>query len=113
MIPKARDTASPPGDDHASEIVVSASVRLGLEIRRYRMLRGVSQRQLTQGLGLSARSNLSDYELGRRTPPRDIVVACESLLETPSGYLLRWYWEALAQRADEWFKATLARGVER
>jgi transcriptional regulator with XRE-family HTH domain len=47
----------------------------------------MSQRRLTRLLGLSAHSNLSDYERGRRIPPADIVNACERLLAAQPGYL--------------------------
>src|SRR4029453_2309754 len=40
-------------------------------------------------LGLSAHSNLVDYELGRRIPPSDIVSACEVLFDVPKGWLER------------------------
>ncbi len=40
----------------------------------------MSQRALTKQLGLSAHSNIADYETGRRIPPRDIVLECERVL---------------------------------
>src|SRR6266566_604184 len=56
---------------------------LGAELRRLRLELGISQRRLTQLIGLSAHSNLGDYERGRRIPPCDIVIACERLLAVP------------------------------
>lgn len=72
---------------------------LGAEIRRLRRQRGLSQRALVRMIGLSAHSNLSDYEAGRRLPPADIVAACERVLEVPDGYLQEIRAQALASRA--------------
>jgi transcriptional regulator with XRE-family HTH domain len=74
---------------------------LGLELRRLRLELGMSQRKLTQLLGLSAHSNLSDYERGRRIPPADIVNACERLLAAPPGYLEELRRLALRERTRE------------
>lgn len=52
---------------------------LGAAIAYLRRRAGMSQHELTRKLGLSARSNLSDYERGRRVPPADIVLACEEI----------------------------------
>ncbi|WP_415170346.1 helix-turn-helix domain-containing protein [Nocardioides sp.] len=80
-----------------------AAVRLGLEIRRHRMARGLSQRALLALIGLSAHSNLSDYERGRRIPPLDLVESIEEALSVTDGQLLFWWRSALAERADQWF----------
>jgi tetratricopeptide (TPR) repeat protein/transcriptional regulator with XRE-family HTH domain len=79
---------------------VTAAARLGRELRRLRQQRGLSQRALVRALGLSAHSNLVQYELGRRIPPGDIVAACARMLRDDSGILHRLHAEALAERAE-------------
>lgn len=79
---------------------LAAATRLGQELRRLRRRNGMSQRALVRALGLSAHSNLVQYELGRRIPPGDIVAACERLLGDGSGSLSRLRSEALAERAE-------------
>ena len=74
-------------------------VLLGAEIRRLRKQRGLSQRALVRMIGLSAHSNLSDYETGRRLPPADIVGACERALGVADGYLHDLRALAVADRA--------------
>lgn len=86
---------------------VSAAARLGLEIRRQRMIRGLTQAEVASLIGLSARSNLSDYELGRRLPPRDLVIAIENGLSLHSGELSQRHARALVERADRWFEDSL------
>ena len=76
-----------------------AAVWLGAELRRLRREAGLSQRKLTQLIGLSAHSNLGEYERGDRIPPGDIVRACERLLTVPPGYLQRLHQQALRERA--------------
>lgn len=78
-----------------------AAAALGSEIRRLRERRGMSQRALTRLIGLSAHSNLADYETGRRLPPADIVRECERVLEVTDGHLTELRSQALAARADE------------
>jgi transcriptional regulator with XRE-family HTH domain len=78
--------------------VSEAAQALGRELRRLRLQRGLSQRALTKSLGLSAHSNIADYESGRRIPPRDIVSACDRLLRT-DGELGRLLTRALAEKA--------------
>jgi transcriptional regulator with XRE-family HTH domain len=77
-----------------------AAHRLGLALRRRRLELGMSQRQLARLIGLSAHSNLGDYERGRRIPPGDIVVACEQLLSVEPDYLQALRREALCERAS-------------
>ena len=83
----------------SEEAISPASVQLGLELRRLRMEIGISQRSLTRLIGLSAHSNLSDYERGRRIPPADIVEACERMLQSPRGHLQKLRAQALTERA--------------
>jgi transcriptional regulator with XRE-family HTH domain len=73
---------------------------LGSELRRLRLARGLSQREVVRRLGLSAHSNLVDYELGRRIPPGDILSACEALFGLPRGHLARLRGAALVDRAE-------------
>lgn len=72
---------------------------LGAELRRLRLELGISQRELTHRLGLSAHSNLGEYERGSRIPPRDIVLACERLFQVEPGYLEGLRALALRERA--------------
>jgi DNA-binding XRE family transcriptional regulator len=76
-----------------------AAVWLGAELRRLRLEVGISQRKLTQLIGLSAHSNLGEYERGSRIPPGDIIQACERLLAVPPGYLQQLHQQALRERA--------------
>ncbi|HZP54952.1 helix-turn-helix transcriptional regulator [Actinocrinis sp.] len=77
----------------------SAAYRLGTALRLRRLELGISQRQLARLIGLSAHSNLGDYERGQRIPPGDIVVACEQLLSVEANYLQKLRREALCERA--------------
>ncbi len=76
-----------------------ARVLLGLEIRHARMARGLSQRELAHRIGLSAHSNIVDYELGRRLPPTDIVTAVEKALRVSDHRLRRLHAQAMDERA--------------
>ena len=76
-----------------------AAYRLGTALRRRRLELGMSQRELARLIGLSAHSNLGDYERGQRIPPGDIVVACEHLLSVEPDYLQALRREALCERA--------------
>jgi transcriptional regulator with XRE-family HTH domain len=82
---------------------------LGAELRRLRLEQGLSQRALTKIIGLSAHSNLGEYERGSRVPPMDIVTACERALATEPGYLQRLRRSALRERAREQAGATPSR----
>ncbi|MBS2964118.1 helix-turn-helix transcriptional regulator [Actinocrinis puniceicyclus] len=77
----------------------AAAHRLGAALRLRRLEMGLSQRQLARLIGLSAHSNLGDYERGQRIPPGDIVVACEQLLSVEPDYLQALRREALSERA--------------
>ena len=76
-----------------------AVARLGIALRLRRLELGLSQRQLVRLLGLSAHSNLGDYERGERIPPGDIVDACEQLLAAEPGSFQSLRREALYERA--------------
>lgn len=73
----------------------------GARLRMLRRSRGVSMRALTAMVGLSAHSNLADYECGRRLPPRDVVEACERALAISDGQLSRLREAALLQRSAD------------
>ena len=77
----------------------AAVARLGVALRLRRLELGLSQRQLVRLLGLSAHSNLGDYERGERIPPGDIVDACEQLLAAEPGSFQSLRREALHERA--------------
>ena len=90
-------TAQAPGDPPHP---VRGAVRwLGAELRRLRLELGISQRELTQRIGLSAHSNLGEYERGSRIPPCDIILACERLFPVQPGYLQHLRRQALRERA--------------
>ncbi|MGV1007082.1 MAG: helix-turn-helix domain-containing protein [Dermatophilaceae bacterium] len=89
---------------------VSGIRRLGIEIRRRRRELGLSQRQLTGLLGLSAHSNLGEYERGRRVPPADIVANAESVLGLARGHLMDLRRAALSERAIR--EAAIELGVD-
>jgi hypothetical protein len=74
---------------------------LGDAIVFLRRRTGMPQRELTRKLGLSARSNLSDYERGRRVPPSDIALACEVIFEPRDAELQRLRQRTLGERARE------------
>ena len=79
---------------------VRGAVRwLGTELRRLRLELGISQRELTHRIGLSAHSNLGEYERGSRIPPCDIILACERLFPVQPGYLQHLRVQALRERA--------------
>jgi transcriptional regulator with XRE-family HTH domain len=87
----------------------AAVVRLGSALRLRRLELGLSQRQVVRLLGLSAHSNLGDYERGERIPPGDIVDACEQLLAAEPGSLQSLRREALYERARRLCGADSAR----
>lgn len=92
--------------------MVSAVERLGMEIRRARMARGLSQRQLAVAVGLVAHSNIGDYERGHRLAPLDIVLEIEKALFLTPDALRRWHTIALVELADAWFAAALDRAEQ-
>ena len=78
-----------------------ADLSLGAAIKFLRRRAGMAQHELTRRLGLSARSNLSDYERGRRVPPPDIILACEEIFGLREGELQRLRSRTLGDRARE------------
>jgi transcriptional regulator with XRE-family HTH domain len=72
----------------------------GAHLRVLRRSKGLSMRALTDLIGLSAHSNLADYECGRRLPPRDVVEACERALGVPDRELVRLWEAALRERSE-------------
>jgi transcriptional regulator with XRE-family HTH domain len=85
--------------DNSTAQETPAAYRLGTALRRRRLELGISQRQLARLIGLSAHSNLGDYERGQRIPPGDIIVACEQLLAMEPDCLQALRREALCERA--------------
>ena len=94
---QAAGSAQAPAD--ASHPVRGAVRWLGTEMRRLRLELGISQRELTHQIGLSAHSNLGEYERGSRIPPGDIILACERLFAVQPGYLQQLRRQALRERA--------------
>jgi transcriptional regulator with XRE-family HTH domain len=80
--------------------VTPGAASLGAGLRSLRRQRGLSQRELTRLIGLSAHSNLAEYEAGRRIPPADIVSDCERVLGVTDGHLQQLRSAALAERAE-------------
>jgi transcriptional regulator with XRE-family HTH domain len=78
----------------------SASVTLGLTLRRQRLSRGWSLRVVAQKIGFSSHTSLIDYEKGRRIPPSDLLEAFEKALEFPPGHLPSLRAAALFERAN-------------
>ena len=78
---------------------IPKQILLGIELRTLRQRQGLSQRRLVRLLGMTAHSNLVDYENGRRLPPRDIVRACEKVLGASPGHLERLHDGALVEHA--------------
>jgi len=78
---------------------VGADVELRVTLRRLRRARGLSQRDLTGPLNLTAHSAIVDYESGRRIPPPDILAAYERHFELQAGGLQLLRERALRERA--------------
>ncbi|WP_331742992.1 helix-turn-helix domain-containing protein (plasmid) [Streptomyces sp. NBC_01136] len=90
----------PPTDDRHTEAADSDPGSLGLELRRLRKARGLSQRQLAKLLGFTAHSAICDYESGKRLPPNDVLLACERLFRLPPGQLQEHRVRHLARQAE-------------
>src|SRR6266508_3973952 len=85
----------------------TAAVMLGAELRRLRLERGMSLRKLVRILGLTAHSNLVQYEMGRRIPPGDIITAYERIFGDSAAALARLRDRVLAERAADPGRATV------
>jgi transcriptional regulator with XRE-family HTH domain len=79
---------------------IQGFVEFGAHLRMLRRSKGLSMRALTDLIGLSAHSNLADYECGRRLPPRDVVDACERALGVADRELVKRWEAALHQRSQ-------------
>jgi hypothetical protein len=85
-----------PPPDAPLDAPPDAPSRLGQELQRLRKSGGQTLREFAATAGLSAHSNLVDYEKGRRVPPRDIVRVYEQVGQTPDGSLDSLHAEAMA-----------------
>ena len=63
--------------------------QLGSAMRAAREGRGIGLREMARKLHLSAHSNLSEYESGKRVPSEDIVSGYEQILGLSQGALLK------------------------
>jgi tetratricopeptide (TPR) repeat protein/transcriptional regulator with XRE-family HTH domain len=72
----------------------------GAELRRRRVVRGLSLRVMARRLGLSSHSGLVDYEQGRRLVPAHLLEAFAQALDDGDGELRRLRDRVLASRAD-------------
>jgi len=62
--------------------------RLGQKLRKLRLQRGLTVRELASELGIKSRSHISDIETGKRKPSLDLLVkimgyydvSCDKLL---------------------------------
>jgi transcriptional regulator with XRE-family HTH domain len=89
------------------------SVPLGLELRKLRQVRGLSQSSTAGLLGLSSRSAIADYESGRRRPPNDILVAYERAFGLPPRCLQDLRVSHLAERAEIDYQDAITRAARR
>lgn len=81
---------------------------IGIELRRLRRCRGLSQRQMAQLLGLSAHSAVADYENGKRLPANDIIIGYERVCGLPDGRLQRLRAQALTDAANAEYRTAAA-----
>jgi transcriptional regulator with XRE-family HTH domain len=79
---------------------IQGYLNFGAHLRMLRRSQGLSMRALTDLIGLSAHSNLADYECGRRLPPRDVVDACERALNVVDRQLVKRWEAALHERSQ-------------
>jgi transcriptional regulator with XRE-family HTH domain len=82
------------------DALTDGCVAFGARLRVLRRSKGMSMRALTGLIGLSAHSNLADYECGRRLPPRDVLEACERVLGVADRELFRLWEAALRERSE-------------
>jgi transcriptional regulator with XRE-family HTH domain len=93
------------------DALTDGCIAFGARLRMLRRSRGISMRALTGLIGLSAHSNLADYECGRRLPPRDVVEACERALSIADRELIRLWEAALRERSKPESVVDASRGV--
>jgi transcriptional regulator with XRE-family HTH domain len=89
------------------DLAPDAQPRIGLELRRIRQSRGLSQRTMARMIGLSAHSAVADYEAGRRLPHGDILRAYETALELPPGSLCGMRDRVLDHQATQAYHASV------
>jgi transcriptional regulator with XRE-family HTH domain len=96
----AHELAAPP---------VASRLPIGLELRRLRRCRGLSQREMAKLLGLSAHSAVADYENGKRLPAGDIIVGYERVFGIPDSRLQVLRGQELTDAANAEYEAAAAR----
>jgi transcriptional regulator with XRE-family HTH domain len=62
--------------------------RLGQELRRLRLERGLSLRKMARALGMTAHSGLMDYERGSRIPSDGLLASYVKVLHVDDNLLL-------------------------
>lgn len=67
----------------------SARDRFGAELRRWRMARGMTHRDLTTLVSYS-QELVAKVEKGHRWPSHDLAAACDSVLETGGALVRLW-----------------------
>ncbi|MET9631627.1 helix-turn-helix domain-containing protein [Lentzea sp. NPDC006480] len=75
--------------------------RLGQELLRLRLQRGLSLRKLARQLGMTAHSGIVDYERGVRIPPADLMTTYVQVLKPDGNRLAQLYEAAVAARAQQ------------
>lgn len=70
------------------EIPSSFSKQLGLNIKKYRILNGLTQQKLAERLGYKARGTISDWERGKATPGIYELRRISALLDVPLEILI-------------------------
>ncbi|AHH93817.1 hypothetical protein KALB_440 [Kutzneria albida DSM 43870] len=78
----------------------AAAIRLGAELRRLRLERGLSLRAMAKRVGMSAHSGLVDYERGNRIPPHDLLTSYLRELRPTDQKLVSLHRLAMSERAD-------------
>jgi transcriptional regulator with XRE-family HTH domain len=77
----------------------TAAERLGDELLRLRLERGLSLRKMAKELGMTAHSGLVDYERGYRIPPNGLLAAYARALRVDDDRLTVLHRAAMAERA--------------
>lgn len=96
------------GSDDVAQQLSADRVPIGVELRRLRRCRGLSQRQMAGLLGLSAHSAVADYESGKRLPASDIIIGYERVFGLADGCLQRLRAQALVYAANAEYHALAA-----